>query len=108
MTPERRNWHLEKSVSIGHIITTLSVAATVLWWAATTEGRLEKGELISQNIIKSMELINSRLDADRAENELRRNDIKREIDARLSRIETHAIRSEDKIDKIITIMYENK
>jgi hypothetical protein len=39
---ERRqqSWHLEKSISIGHIITTLTVAASVFLWASNTETRI--------------------------------------------------------------------
>jgi len=39
---ERRqqSWHLEKSISIGHIITTLTVSMSVLVWASNTETRI--------------------------------------------------------------------
>jgi len=40
MDSERRGWHLEKNVSIGHIITTFSVAVSMLIWATTVEKRV--------------------------------------------------------------------
>ena len=40
MMDQKTGWHLEKSVSVGHIITTLSIAFSALWWASTVETRL--------------------------------------------------------------------
>ena len=33
-------WHLSKSVSLVHIVTTLSVLASAMWYFATTENRI--------------------------------------------------------------------
>lgn len=33
-------WHVEKTVSVGHIITTLSIGVSVIWWASTVETRI--------------------------------------------------------------------
>lgn len=33
-------WHLEKTVSIGHIITTLTVACSVIVWAMKMDSRI--------------------------------------------------------------------
>lgn len=35
-----RQWHLEKSISVGHIITTLTVAFSALVWASHTDTRI--------------------------------------------------------------------
>ena len=39
---ERREarWHLEKTVSIGHIITTVAIAGSVLAWAMRMDSRM--------------------------------------------------------------------
>lgn len=37
---EKRGWHLEKSVSIGHIIATVSIAGSVLLWAMKMDSRV--------------------------------------------------------------------
>jgi len=39
---ERRekHWHLERSVSIGHIITTLAVASSIMVWAMKMDTRV--------------------------------------------------------------------
>lgn len=37
---DRRDWHLEKSVSVGHIVTTLVAAGSFFVWAMRQESRL--------------------------------------------------------------------
>lgn len=39
---ERRNksWHLDKTISIGHILTTLSVAGSLIVWGLTVDKRV--------------------------------------------------------------------
>lgn len=39
-----RQWHLSKSVSLGHIITTMSVLTGVLWYFSTTDNRISMVE----------------------------------------------------------------
>lgn len=36
----RRHWHLEKSISVGHIITTIAIAGSVLTWAMRMDSRV--------------------------------------------------------------------
>lgn len=38
--PDRRQWHLDKTVSISHLITTVSLVVTAIWWAATLDKRM--------------------------------------------------------------------
>tara|TARA_R110001599_G_scaffold33832_3_gene108829 strand:+ start:15306 stop:15629 length:324 start_codon:yes stop_codon:yes gene_type:complete len=40
MSDERREWHLEKSVSVGHIVTTFVVAAGAVAYFSALEGRI--------------------------------------------------------------------
>lgn len=41
---EWHGWHLDKRVSIGHVITTLTVAATLLVFGLRLEGRISLNE----------------------------------------------------------------
>lgn len=34
-------WHLDKRLSVGHIITTLAVAGTAFWWLADIDKRVD-------------------------------------------------------------------
>ena len=91
-------WHLEKSVSVGHIITTVTVALSAVWWGAKLEGRVSEQAMLIANNSAQVVLLDKRLEAIRAEAELKRAEIKRELDVRLSRME-------DKLDKLIVYAY---
>ena len=45
---DKRNWHLEKSISIGHILTTVVVAGSLVTWLMHQESRV--AVLESENI----------------------------------------------------------
>lgn len=55
MKPEndRREWHLDKTVSTGHIISTLVIAMSVFSWALAKDKRVEQNaqniEFLTQN-----------------------------------------------------------
>ena len=51
---DSRTWHLEKSVSVGHIVTTIVVAGSMLMWAMTVEKRV--------SIIESATVIQTKID----------------------------------------------
>ena len=38
--PDRRGWHLDKTVSVSHLMTTLTIAASVFVWASKMEQRI--------------------------------------------------------------------
>lgn len=57
---ERRNnsWHLEKTISIGHILTTLTVAGSLVVWGLTVDKRvaiLEAGAVFNIEAHKRMD-----------------------------------------------------
>lgn len=91
-------WHLEKSVSVGHIITTVTVALSAVWWGAKLEVRVSEQAILIANNSSQVVLLDRRLEAIRAEAELKRSEIKRELDNRLSRME-------DKLDRLIVYAY---
>lgn len=34
------HFHLDRSISVGHIITTITIVVSMIWWASTVETRL--------------------------------------------------------------------
>lgn len=40
MEDVREGWHLKKELSVGHILLTITVVFSTLWWATTVETRL--------------------------------------------------------------------
>lgn len=48
---DRRNWHLEKGVSVTHLISTITFAAAAAWYIIGMDKRIElqKEQLIYQN-----------------------------------------------------------
>lgn len=39
---ERRNWHLDKTISVGHLLSTVVIAASVFAWASAVDRRVEQ------------------------------------------------------------------
>lgn len=37
---DRRQWHIDKTVSVSHLITTISMIVSMIWWAATVDKRI--------------------------------------------------------------------
>ena len=42
---DRRQWHLDKSVSVAHIITTVAMVVSALWFLAGQDRRISNLEL---------------------------------------------------------------
>jgi hypothetical protein len=42
---ESGGWHLDKRVSFGHLITTMTVVCAVIFWSSRIESRIERNEL---------------------------------------------------------------
>lgn len=38
--PDRRGWHLDKTLSVSHLLTTAAIAGSVLLWVSKTEQRI--------------------------------------------------------------------
>lgn len=82
---QRRRWHLEKNINIGHIFTTLTVAGSLLIWGMTMNTRVT---------VLEAEVVHSRQADDRLEQQLK--DSVNRIESAVVRIES-ALR--DKADK---------
>lgn len=76
-TPKHNNsqgFHLEKSVSVGHLITTVSILFSMIWWGSTVETRLAVNEAkIAESVATH--------DRDQKDVDQLRNDIKEELKA---------------------------
>lgn len=69
-------WTFDKKINVGHIITTITVAASVIIWALSVEKRVSANELIIKDVDKDIV------------------EIKKELSNRLNRIE-------NKLDRLI-------
>ncbi len=46
-----QGWHLDKRVSVGHLITTLAVIGTLIAWGISVERRMTKAEVEIEHLI---------------------------------------------------------
>lgn len=52
--PTRRSdWHLDKNISVGHIVSTMMIALSVFAWATSIEKRVDKNEQSIGHIIEN-------------------------------------------------------
>ena len=42
---DKRSWHLDKTISVGHLVSTLVIAISVFSWAATLDKRVEQNSI---------------------------------------------------------------
>ncbi len=79
-TDDRRNWHLEKSVSVTHLMSTITFAAAAVWYIIGMDKRLElqAAQLAHQNEqIKQVQIVLGeggaplRRDIDRIQSDIR-------------------------------------
>lgn len=79
---ERREWHLDKTVSVGHLISTLVIGISVFSWAIALDKRVEQNSIQIQLIKEQQHLEAARVKALRTE---LRSDL-RDINHKLDRI----------------------
>ena len=82
---DRREWHLQKSISVGHLITTFVVAASALMYIGSLEAKLGQHELQIQTIKEQRDRDSKRVDASFAELKSDLKDISRKLDRMLER-----------------------
>ena len=76
--------HIDPTISIGHIITTISIAVSMIWWASTVETRLGNHDVKIQH----MQAQDERLDRERERERREWKDELREIKAELRELNT--------------------
>lgn len=82
-TPERREWHLDKTISVGHLISTITIAVSVFAWAMALEKRVEQHATQIEVLKESHALNRSRIDGMRGE------------------LKQDYLRIEDKLDRLL-------
>ncbi|WP_423186787.1 hypothetical protein ACO1PK_00810 [Alishewanella sp. d11] len=45
MDNQRASWHLDKTISVGHLVSTVIIAVSVFSWAMTLDKRVEQNSL---------------------------------------------------------------
>lgn len=56
MAEDQRQWHLDKSVSVGHIITTLAAVGAFVAWAMRQESRVTNIEAMTKQNAQAIEM----------------------------------------------------
>lgn len=79
---QRKEWHLDKTVSVGHLISTLVIGISVFSWALTLDKRVEQNSTQIQLLKEQQRIEAARVDALRIEI---RSDL-RDINHKLDRI----------------------
>lgn len=79
---DRREWHLDKTVSIGHIISTLVIALSLFSWALTIDKRVEQNAQSIEFLAQNHKRLENHVDSTR--NEIRQD--LRAINAKLDRL----------------------
>lgn len=79
---DRRHWHLDKSVSVGHLLTTITLAGAVFLWAMKMETRIS---LLEQSAVRQVE-VDQRQDKEADSRSISMRDDLRSINAKLDRI----------------------
>lgn len=51
---DRRGWHISKQISYGHILTTLGMILTAMWFFSNQDTRLSNAELEIKHIQQGM------------------------------------------------------
>lgn len=108
---DRRKWHLEKSFSFGHMMTTVSVVFYMIWWASAADTRLNQTEESFKQYVeaqvKVIDAINGRLEVIRLEADMKRTQVKSEIREDLnnfkSEIRSDLSRIDNKVDRLLEI-----
>lgn len=75
-------WHLKKEVTVGQIVTLMTILISGLWWAATVETRLAL-------MANEQTAMTERIDRD-----------EKRIDAQFGEIKSYLVRIDNKVDKI--------
>ena len=81
-------WHLSKSISLVHIVTTMSVLTATIWYFATTDNRItlvEKDQVYLNNTVQRVEQ--------------QQKDQGRELSSQISNLRSETNNNFEKLDK---------
>lgn len=55
------NWHLDKRINVGHLLTTVAIATAVFIWAMKTDGRITRLEAQQESSLRTSQEIKAEL-----------------------------------------------
>ena len=91
MSDEQNNWHLEKKVSVGHLVTTAMIAVSAMMYVNRMEHRIslleQRVELSEAQHRENLNALQHRVESDRQENKAELRDIRSKLDRILERLE---------------------
>lgn len=64
---QAKQWHLKKEINVGHLLTTLMIAAGLLSWGMTMDARMTRVEVQQTHTAKTLEQIRETQRLERAE-----------------------------------------
>jgi len=64
---DRKNWHLDKTISVGHLLSTVVIAISLFSWASAVDRRVEQNAQAIKYLTKEQIEGQFRLDALRSE-----------------------------------------
>ncbi|MDO4642513.1 MAG: hypothetical protein Q4A74_01580 [Cardiobacteriaceae bacterium] len=87
---EDNNWHLEKKVSVGHLVTTAMIAVSAMMYVNRIEHRIslleQRVELSERQHQENINALQRRVEDDRQENKAELRDIRSKLDRILERL----------------------
>jgi len=78
-----QGWHVSKTISIGHLLTTAVILTTVMWFFSQQEARLGQAELNILNL------------------QMRQDDMQQRTNKKFDVIRAYMVRIDQKLDRII-------
>ena len=91
MSDEQNNWHLEKKVSVEHLVTTGMIAFSAMLYVNRMEHRIsvlqQRVELSEKQYQDSISALQHRVESDRQEHRAEFRDIRSKLDRILERLE---------------------
>lgn len=64
---DKRGWHLDKTISVGHIISTLVIAVSVFTWVSSVDRRVDQNSLSIKFVKEQQQQSSARIEALRLE-----------------------------------------
>lgn len=82
---ERQAWHLDKTISVGHLLSTVIIAISVFSWASAVGRRVEQNAQAIKYLSKEQTADQHRLDALRSEIKIDLRNINTKLDRLIER-----------------------
>lgn len=79
---DKRSWHLDKTISVGHLVSTVIIAVSVFSWAVTLDKRVEQNSLNIEHLKEQQ--VNDRKQVQEMRVEIKQD--LRDINAKLDRL----------------------